>query len=314
METNGHIEKKDEIGEAKYLYCIIDCACLPKAFGVGERSEHSFGPIGIGDRGDYVYTIPYQDISAVVSDIPPKAIECNPENALTHENIIEQVMLEYTVLPMRFGTIFLSEERVIEMLKQCYRLYKENLQRLQNKFEISLKVLWDEQNIKREIETTNEEAKKLKAEIVRIALEYKNRDCRLEIDGCHKSRGQQSSIINQKGKEYFLKRQLTKWIEQLERIKNSAMFGTKRKYASFIYEQLSAVSFGAVQNPLSHEKLILNAAFLIDKKEIENFKGQVEKIAASLNAKGIEFFTTGPWPCYNFVLLNKSASCLQRYL
>lgn len=294
METNNH---KKIPYEAKYLYCIIDCAC-----------KKSFGPIGIGDRGDCVYTIPYQDISAVVSDIPPKAIECNPENALTHENVIEQVMLEYTVLPMRFGTIFLSEERVTEMLKQCYRRYKENLQRLQNKFELSLKVLWDEQNIKREIETTNEETKKLKAEIARAALEYRNSK-KAATSG--RSPSAASKLC---GKEYFLKHQLTKWMEQLERLIGAAMFGTKRKYASFIYEQLAAISQGAVQNPLPHEKLILNAAFLIDKEEIGNFKQQVEKIAAGLDAKGIEFLTTGPWPPYNFVSLDKSTSCLQRYL
>lgn len=94
-------------------------------------------------------------------------------------------------------------------------------------------------------------------------------------------------------------------MEQLEKLTQAELFGTKRKYASFIYEQLAATSFGAVQNPLPHENWILNAAFLIDKEEIENLKTQVEKIAAGLDAKGIEFLTTGPWPPYNFVSLDQ---------
>jgi len=47
--------------EGKYIYCIMQ-----------NRKYIEFGPIGIGGRGDTIYTISYNDISAVVSNSPNK--------------------------------------------------------------------------------------------------------------------------------------------------------------------------------------------------------------------------------------------------
>ena len=47
--------------EGKYIYCIT-----------GSNQFQSFGPLGIGGRGDEVYTICFNDIAAVVSNSPVK--------------------------------------------------------------------------------------------------------------------------------------------------------------------------------------------------------------------------------------------------
>ena len=44
-------------GEGKYIYCII-----------ATNEGRSFGPIGIGGRGDIVSTIGYEGLSAVISN------------------------------------------------------------------------------------------------------------------------------------------------------------------------------------------------------------------------------------------------------
>ena len=80
--------------EGKYIYCIIAL-----------KEARSFGPIGIGGRGDEVNTIVYDDIAAVVSNSPVISYAVSRENMLAHEKAIEEVMKKYTVLPVRFCTI-----------------------------------------------------------------------------------------------------------------------------------------------------------------------------------------------------------------
>jgi hypothetical protein len=81
--------------EGKYVYCIIEA-----------DESRGFGPIGIGGRGDEVYTVHHEGLAAVVSDTPVVVYDPTRENALTHEHVNETVMKEFTVIPMSFGAIF----------------------------------------------------------------------------------------------------------------------------------------------------------------------------------------------------------------
>jgi len=77
--------------EGKYVYCIIE-----------GNEGRNFGPIGIGKRGDVVSTLGFNDISAVISSSPVTKYVIDPDNLVAHEKVIEEVMKDYTVLPLRF--------------------------------------------------------------------------------------------------------------------------------------------------------------------------------------------------------------------
>ena len=70
--------------EGKYLYCII-----------ASSEAQSFGPLGIGGRGDELRTILYDDISVVVSDSPVISYSISRDNMLAHEKAIEEVMKKH---------------------------------------------------------------------------------------------------------------------------------------------------------------------------------------------------------------------------
>ncbi|TME32837.1 MAG: hypothetical protein E6I66_04460 [Chloroflexi bacterium] len=59
-----------------YVYCIIEC---------GE--PRTFGKIGIGGRGDDVFTVHYRDLAAVVSRAALQVYDPTRENALTHARL-----------------------------------------------------------------------------------------------------------------------------------------------------------------------------------------------------------------------------------
>jgi len=118
------------VEQAKYVYCVI------------RGSEKK--TFGTGFEGNLVYTIPYRDLSAVVSDVPPVEYEPNAANALIHEEVVERVMHGQTVLPLGFGNIFVNENRVKWLLARFYRVFRAHLEKLEGKAEIGVKVLYIE--------------------------------------------------------------------------------------------------------------------------------------------------------------------------
>src|SRR6476620_11461646 len=141
------------IDGGKYVYCIV-------------RSERQreFGTIGIGG-GQRVFTVAYNNLAAVVSDTPIRIYDPTRENVLAHELVNETVMREYTVIPMSFGTIFRTREDINELLRSTYRAFDDVLDKMRDKIEFGLKVLWDREKVIDRLEEDDEEIRRLKVEI-----------------------------------------------------------------------------------------------------------------------------------------------------
>jgi hypothetical protein len=139
----------------KYVYCIIR-----------SDRQREFGAIGIGG-GQRVYTVAFHDLAAVVSDTPIVIYDPTRENVLAHEFVNETVMKEHTVIPMSFGTVFRSEDDVSELLRSTYQAFSDVLEKMQDKIEFGLKVLWDREKVIANIERENDEIRRLKDEISR---------------------------------------------------------------------------------------------------------------------------------------------------
>src|SRR5690606_2967961 len=132
--------------EGKYVYCIIRSA-----------ESRDFGPIGIGDGENRVYTVNHHDLGAVVSDTPIRIYDPTRENVLAHELVNETVMRQFTVIPMSFGTIFRTEEDIIELLKSTYKAFDDVLEKMRDKIEFGLKVLWDRDKVIGRLEQSDDE-------------------------------------------------------------------------------------------------------------------------------------------------------------
>ena len=127
-------------GHGKYIYCITEA---------GQRE--TFGPVGIGGRGDELYTITCREIGAVVSDSPVKRYPVSRENSLAHERAIEAVFKPHTVLPVRFCTIAEDEAKVRTILEREYAEFKGLLERMHGKVEVGVKAIFHEELIYQEI-------------------------------------------------------------------------------------------------------------------------------------------------------------------
>jgi gas vesicle protein GvpL/GvpF len=236
----------------KYVYCVI-------------KSEDAlkFGPVGIGAEPADVHTINYRDIAAVVSDTPIEVLDATRENVLAHERVNEAVMREHTVIPMSFGTVFKTRDDIIELLKGAYSAFDDVLNKMQDKLEFGLKVLWDRDVILREIENEDEDVRRLKNE-----------------------------ISSQKGSTYFAR-------VQYGRLVDAALQARSEHYVNAIFEHLRDVSVASRANKPIGDKMIMNAAFLVARDREVVFDARVKEIGAAHDK--LTFRYTGPWPPYNFV-------------
>ena len=236
----------------KYVYCII------------EASESlKFGPIGIGGDPSIVYTVHYKNLAAVVSDAPLEVLDSTRENVLAHERVNETVMREHTVIPMSFGTIFKTREDIVELLRSAAEAFGDVLNKMQNKLEFGLKVLWDRDQAVREVEGDDEDISRLKKE-----------------------------ISGQKGPTYFARM-------QYGRLVDAALQARSERYVGAILDELRDVSVASRINKPIGDKMIMNAAFLISRDRESAFDARVKSIATRFDK--LTFKYTGPWPPYNFV-------------
>jgi Gas vesicle synthesis protein GvpL/GvpF len=63
--------------EGYYIYGII-----------GTSQGQEFGPIGIGERGNVVYTLPYQKLAAIVSKSPLVKYAVTRDNSMAHIKVL----------------------------------------------------------------------------------------------------------------------------------------------------------------------------------------------------------------------------------
>ncbi|HEX9496325.1 MAG TPA: GvpL/GvpF family gas vesicle protein, partial [Candidatus Limnocylindria bacterium] len=227
----------------------------------------TFGKIGIGGRADEVFTVHYRDLAAVVSRAPLIVYDPTRENALTHEHVQEVVMNEhgFTPVPMSFGTLFKTENDTVEFLKDTYDALRDVLQKMKDKLEFGLKVNWDRESVLREIEEQNEEIRRLKAEIE----------------------------TNTQSSTYFARMQLGRLVEQ-------ALADKSESYVRAIYDHLRDAAIASRSNKVIGDKMIMNAAFLVEREKTKAFDDQISEIAKKFENK-LSFLYTGPWPPYNFV-------------
>ncbi len=236
--------------EGCYLYCII-----------GSREARNFGPIGIGG-GEEVTTLCYEDVSAVISRSPLKEYELARENLIAHQSVIEEVMKDHTVLPVRFSTVAGGVEEIRGILRRRQREFKNLLKDMDNKAELGLKVVWKDMGLVfKEVAEADGEIRRLRDKAGAKAGYAE----RISL-GMHVA---------------------------------SALEKRRQEEAERILFQLRPFSAGVRTNKLYGDGMVLNAAFLVDMSQAGEFDGRVKGLADANGA--MRFKYVGPVPPFNFV-------------
>jgi hypothetical protein len=243
------------VQQGKYIYGIIE-----------EPEVRRFSFPGVGDAE--VYTINHDGIAAIVSDTQLQEIDPIRKNVHTHTVVQDELLKEYTLLPMGFGMIAASEDEVRRLLKKnCEGLVNE-LNRLAGKVEVEVKVFWDREAVIKELQGENQELTKLQSKI-RSAL----------------STNEAQRLLIETGK--LVERIVTDW---------------KARYAEQVCAILGQLALDIqLNNPVGIQN-ILNASFLINRSREVEFQQEVYRLDSEFRGK-VNFKYVGPLPPYNFINL-----------
>jgi hypothetical protein len=244
--------------EGKYLYCIIR---IPAS-----ESPDQFTTLGIGQRGDSVEPIQYQDLAAVVSDSPVIDYERTRRNMMAHTKVLEEVMETFTILPVRFGTVAPEPEDVVEkVLKPRYDELCDLMVEMEGRIELGLKAFWYEDVIFNEIVSENPPIRRLRDSLLDHPAE----------------------------KTHFERIRLGEMIEE-------AMEEKRAQDAERLLKPLRTLAQKTRTNYTFSDRMVVNTAFLVEESQEEAFDQRVEQLDDEMGDR-LMFKYVGPVPPYNFV-------------
>ncbi|MBU4299086.1 GvpL/GvpF family gas vesicle protein [Patescibacteria group bacterium] len=273
-----------------YLYCIR------------EKSDSKFSTQGI-DGGE-IWTVPYQDLEAVVSEVSSEEFGSEEiqkkaqedlgwikEKALIHQSVVQKAMeikdLPYplqgdplknkglkSVIPMKFGTIFKTRENLEATLKKHYSQFEENLKNLIGKQEWGVKVYLNRKAFEKEIKRVSPVVQEKEKEIAKLP----------------------------EGMAYFMQKQID---EAASKEADNAL----ENYTERFFENLKKCAAAGTKGKILEKELTgkslpmaFNMIFLVSEEKLENFIKEIDKLNQEYKPKGFNFQYSGPWPPYNFVM------------
>ena len=266
---------QDRSGSVLYVYCIAEA-------GPANEMLSESSPPAIED-GAAVELIDAGNLAAIVSSVPSTSYDemslaehlTDPSwtalRAMRHENVVEHLAKRTSVVPLRFGTIYLERARIKTMLSDNNLRLTALLERLRNREEWGVNVYLDKNLLMATITSLSPRLKDLTERAANASP----------------------------GESYLLKKR----IETMKA--DEARIETNRAIAE-IEKELGAKSVDARRlrvlkvEGTEHGELKAKFAFLIQRSEFQNFQSAAEKIARKLKSGGISLELTGPWPAYNF--------------
>ena len=242
----------------KYLYCIIPC-----------QEERTFDAVAIGSEDGVVHTVCHKGLTVVVSDSPVKQYESTRKNMMAHERVVETIMREFTLLPVRFGTVTDSTstlEDVEKLLSTRFEEFNRLLRDMEGKVELGLKAFWrDEKAVFEEIVAENADIRRLRKSLS----------------------GKPPEAIRFEG-------------IPLGRMVKEALDRKRSQEAAKILLPLQPIAQRVRENDTLVDRAIVNAAFLVDRKREQDFDQAIRRLDEKLGNR-VAFKYVGPVPSYNFV-------------
>ena len=228
-------------------------------------------------KTDNIFLARYKDLTLVgetvdIADFQKELQEAliNPktmEGVLTeHQNTLDRLMRETTVVPFQFGTILKDKEGAVDHLKSSYASYKELLKKFKDRQEWGVRVFADLKKFKTSLSQFNPETKEKLGS----------------------------------GTAYLLRRKQEEEVGEATNEKLVSLSGeilNNLKELAFDYK----VTKSAQRLSEKGELLISVFALLLDKSQIRKFSQKLAKLEKKYQEFGLEITSSGPWPAYNFV-------------
>jgi hypothetical protein len=258
-------------GRALYVYGVAAGAGVPE------------GNAGVDER--YPVTVVAESgLHAIASEVPleefgedrigerladPVWLEAKVR---AHEQVLE-TLSGATVVPLRFGAVFLGEEPVRAMLRERSAQLRDALARVEGRREWGVKVLLDS-DVLADWTASNDERAGVLAGEAKSASE---------------------------GRAFFARKQLGRIVRD-DAVARAAL------WAQEVHGRLTELAAAARTNPVQPSEvsgyelqMLSNGAYLVELEAEGAFRDAVREAEGDYADRGLRCALTGPWPPYNFV-------------
>jgi hypothetical protein len=236
-----------------YLYGFTD-----------RRFQPAPGLRGVG--GAPVHTVAFGDVAAVVSRHPVQPLMPLRSNLEPHHRIVRHVSGEATLVPAAFGHISETDDEILGVLRENYEDIRQELARLDQKCEMSVKLCWTVDNIFEFIVRGHRELQNLRDRV--FADPHPSLNAKLQVGSMF------DATLNRE----------------------------RERLTARLLDRLDPVTCDVVTMPARDEKTVFQAALLVDRRRTDEFLMSLRG-GAELFDSNFTIDCRGPWPPYSFVRL-----------
>jgi len=219
----------------------------------------------IGIETEKLFLITYKDIAAIVSKTTFNEIDPTRKNIKNHVKAQEQLIMSETILPLSFGTI-VPEKFINGLLEKNYMVFSSELEKLSDTIEAEVKIVWNRDYLLDELDSKNSNYSNLRKKLNSVTSPLKKQEIVLQI-----------------GK--LVEKAVDNW---------------KRTYAVKALNVLKNMSVETKENDISRVELLMDASFLINRKDEEAFIAMLNELDEETGGR-LNFKYIGPLPPYNFL-------------
>jgi gas vesicle protein GvpL/GvpF len=264
-----------------YVYCIaessaapqLEVGSLPAAIEDGQKLEW----IVADSLAALASTVPLaeykeEELAEHLSDATWTAVR-----AMRHETVVEYVAKRVTVVPLRFGTIYLERTGVEKMLVEKARELTDVIERLRGREEWGVNVYAERATLLASITSLSPRLRELvqQAEAASPGQSYLMQK-KIEALKVDEARATLNGIID------HIEKALSEQADDAKRLRILKVEATE------------------------HGELKGKFAFLVKRAEFEVFRAAAERVAEENHSAGVRLELTGPWPAYNFTLPDRA--------
>lgn len=235
-----------------YVYAILRCeASIPP-----ELTGLEDAPLSLVSGGE---------LAAAVSPIAQMAVAPAPASLLRHESVVEALCQAGPALPARFGAILPSQEAMKEALARQSATLLSDLERLGNKVELGLTILWGTGG--KQEDTQSEQS---------LSLSRRFTDDTTSGPGTR-----------------YLQARLAHYQRQ------TAQNGKVQALIANLEQALKPYTLEQVYRKPTIARIAVRAAYLVHRSQINAFQQAVDELRQA--QPDLRWLISGPWPPYSFV-------------
>ncbi|WP_077623665.1 GvpL/GvpF family gas vesicle protein [Sediminibacillus massiliensis] len=238
------------------------------------------------EAGSYVEYIPFGEVTAVTCSVGPEDFsEENlakntedmtwlQEKAFHHHNMMNELHKAFTVLPLKFGTIYEQTANLESIVEDCRDNIVNLLAKLEGHEEWNVKIYGKDDKFRETAMADNREIEKKKQEIEQMP----------------------------KGRQFFEKKKLGQFMENLvEKEIEKSCREVHDKLTEF--SQADEIKKNWAKKVTGKtDEMFWNSAYLVPEQDVKAFLETIkrEQEQAVTQGTGFTFEVTGPWPAYHF--------------